>query len=162
VYKNDVAPGGNKALLTLSNGKVIELANLSDTINEQAAAINVQGNGYVAYNHKETTDNMQEHDLAYNTLQTPKGGQQHIKLSDGTEVWLNAASSLTFPVVFPAKERVVTLKGEGYFEVAKNAGKPFKVITNNNVVTVLGTHFNIMAYADEPHLKLPFQKAPYN
>lgn len=83
-----------------------------------------------------------------NTLSTPKGANYHLTLSDGTKVWLNAASSISFPVQFKGEERRVKIKGEAYFEVAKNAAKPFKVTVDNMEVKVLGTHFNINAYKD--------------
>src|SRR5690606_30967085 len=86
----------------------------------------------------------------YNTLRTPVGGQYQLTLPDGTRVWLNASSSLTFPTSFKGAVRRVELKGEGYFEVAKNKEKPFKVIAGGQEVRVLGTHFNISSYEDDP------------
>ncbi len=91
--------------------------------------------------------------MSYNTISTPRGGQYHIVLPDGTQVWLNAASSLTFPLAFTGRDRVVKLTGEGYFEVAKDVSKPFAVTVNKMTVNVLGTHFNIMAYEDENAVK---------
>ena len=88
----------------------------------------------------------------YNTITTPRGGQYQLELADGTDVWLNSASSLTFPTVFRGKERRIELKGEGYFEVAKNASMPFHVAISNIDVKVLGTHFNIMGYNDEENI----------
>ncbi|HTN37211.1 MAG TPA: FecR domain-containing protein, partial [Arachidicoccus sp.] len=87
-----------------------------------------------------------------NTLSTPRGARYHLTLSDGTKVWINAASSITFPVSFRGRERQVAIKGEAYFEVAKNAARPFKVTVDEMEVTVLGTHFNINAYRDESTL----------
>src|SRR5690606_20590992 len=86
--------------------------------------------------------------LAYNSIETPRGGQYQISLPDGTKVWLNAGSSLKYPVSFAtSQERKVHLKGEGYFEVAKDKNKPFRVmIDDRQEVEVLGTHFNINAY----------------
>lgn len=93
-------------------------------------------------------------DHSPNTISTPAGGQWQVTLSDGTRVWLNSASKLTFPASFAKLEnRIVTLKGEGYFEVAKDPAHPFIVITGNQRVEVLGTHFNINGYADEPSIK---------
>jgi ferric-dicitrate binding protein FerR (iron transport regulator) len=89
----------------------------------------------------------------YNTISTPKGGQYQVTLSDGSKVWLNAASSLRFPATFSGKERKVELTGEGYFEVAHNKKMPFHVTVNDLDVEVLGTHFNINAYADESAIK---------
>ncbi|HQW44934.1 MAG TPA: FecR domain-containing protein, partial [Chitinophagaceae bacterium] len=84
---------------------------------------------------------------------TPRGGQYQVTLSDGTQVWLNAASSIRFPVVFTGTERKVEITGEAYFEVAKNKAMPFKVTAGSSEVEVLGTHFNINSYTDEPYIK---------
>lgn len=89
----------------------------------------------------------------FNTINIPKGGQFQVVLSDGSKVWLNSASSLTFPTVFPKNERKVTITGEAYFEVAKNKHVPFRVITGKQTVEVLGTHFNINGYVDETAIK---------
>jgi transmembrane sensor len=91
--------------------------------------------------------------LAYNTISTPRGGQYQIVLSDGTKVWLNAASSLKFPAVFGGDMRQVELSGEAYFEVAKDKSRPFKVQAGASLVEVLGTHFDIMAYGDEKAIR---------
>jgi ferric-dicitrate binding protein FerR (iron transport regulator) len=86
-------------------------------------------------------------------METPKGGQYKLALSDGTIVWLNAASSITYPTSFPGKSRVVSITGEAYFEVAKNASKPFTVKTYKDEITVKGTSFNVNSYPDEPGIK---------
>jgi ferric-dicitrate binding protein FerR (iron transport regulator) len=86
----------------------------------------------------------------YNTLVTPRGRQQELQLADGSRVWLNAQSSIRFPSTFPGSTREVTITGEAYFEVAKNPQKPFIVHVNNSSIEVLGTHFNVMAYNNEP------------
>jgi len=91
--------------------------------------------------------------LVYNRIQVPYGGQYQLELPDGTKVWLNAGSSLRYPVSFTGHERKVELTGEGYFEVAKNKTMPFRVQTSKQVVEVLGTHFNINAYNDDPSVK---------
>ena len=88
-------------------------------------------------------------ETTYNTLSTPRGGQYMLTLEDGTKVWLNAASSIKYPSAFSAGERTVELTGEAYFEVAKDAGRPFAVKVNGMAVNVLGTHFNVMAYGNE-------------
>jgi ferric-dicitrate binding protein FerR (iron transport regulator) len=88
-----------------------------------------------------------------NTLTTPRGGQYEVVLPDGTRVWLNSNTSLTYPIIFQGKERHVELTGEAYFEVAKNAAAPFFVKTQSQTVEVLGTHFNINSYADEKSVK---------
>lgn len=89
----------------------------------------------------------------FNTITTPKGSIKKIVLPDGTMVWMNAASTLRYPAVFNNKERIVALNGEAYFEVAHNAAKPFKVKVKGQTVEVMGTHFNLMAYDDEPVIK---------
>ena len=97
--------------------------------------------------------NKQEGKVLYNTITTPRGGQYQVELPDGTAVWLNAASSLTFPTAFVGSVRRVELTGEAYFEVTRDPKRPFHVSTNNTDVQVLGTHFNIMSYPDEENIK---------
>ena len=152
--KNDIAPGGNKAVLTLSDGSEVILDNTSNgTISQQGnSKVQKLENGLLAYtiNGKQ----IKETDEAfYNTISTPRGGQYQITLSDGTKVWLNAASSIRFPVIFTGAERKVDITGEAYFEVAKNVKMPFKVKANSSEVEVLGTHFNVNAYDDEASIK---------
>jgi len=149
-----VVPGGNKALLTLADGSTIILDSASNGVLSTQGNIEVKKmeNGLLAY--KVNGKILYEDDAAfYNTITTPRGGQYKVTLSDGTAVWLNAASSIRFPVYFTGNERVVEVTGETYFEVAKNATKPFKVKTVNQEVEVLGTHFNINAYEDEASIK---------
>jgi hypothetical protein len=148
-YSN-IKPGGNKATLTLGNGKTITL---DDTTNGQIAQqagvlISKNANGEIVYTAAQSTDEVLE-----NTIATPKGGQYKVILPDGTNVWLNAASSLTYPTAFKGTERLVTLNGEGYFEVTKNKEMPFRVRSAGQTVEVLGTHFDINAYADEAVVK---------
>ena len=92
-------------------------------------------------------------DVTYNTVTTPRGGQYNVTLPDGTQVWLNAASSIKFPTAFTGKERNVELSGEAYFEVAKNKSMPFHVSSAGQTIEVLGTHFDVNAYSDEASLK---------
>lgn len=146
-------PGGNKAVLILSDGRQITLDTADNgTIASQG---NVQviklDSGQLAYNASGAAGKGKA--IGYSTLVTPKGGQFRITLPDGSKVWLNAASTLRFPNAFAAKEREVQLTGEAYFEVAKDPAKPFKVKVNDMAVQVLGTHFNVMAYADEPGIR---------
>ena len=149
---NDAAPGGNKAILTLANGSKIVLNNVKN------GALTQQGNtkvvklddGKLAYQSDETTAPIA---VEYNTVSTPRGGQYQLTLSDGSKVWLNAESAITFPTAFTGNERKVTIKGEAYFEVAHDASKPFQVTVNGMQVQVLGTHFNINAYDDEGEIK---------
>ena len=145
---NDAAPGGNKAVLTLADGSVVVLDAAQNGVLSQQGATSVQktDDGKIAYNSRESGND----EVLYNTISTPRGGQYQMTLADGSKVWLNAASSLRFPVAFTGKERVVELTGEAYFEIAKNKNQPFKVeVAGKNTVEVLGTHFNINAYADE-------------
>lgn len=146
-----IIPGSDKAVLTLADGKTIDLNGAANGEISKSGNISItkQKNGELVY----TVSNGQtgnKNELAYNTISTPKGGQYKIVLPDGTGVWLNAASSLKYPTAFKGKERHVELNGEAYFEVAKNKDLPFTVGANEVNVKVLGTHFNIMAYKDEP------------
>jgi transmembrane sensor len=145
----DIQPGGNKALLTLANGKHIELSGAKDgkITYQDSSVIKKNSNGQLVYQLGTASEAVSPAGL--NTVETPPGGQYQVILSDGTKVWLNAASSLTFPTAFAGKERKVTLSGEGYFEVAKNKAMPFKVENAAQEIEVLGTHFNVSAYVDD-------------
>ncbi|MBS0031181.1 FecR family protein [Chitinophaga sp. 22321] len=145
----DVAPGGNKAMLTLADGSRIALDDAANGKVAQQAGVNISKtkNGQLVYTIDPATAPAAA--ITYNTIQTPNGGQYQVNLPDGSKVWLNAASSLSFPVAFTAHERAVKLTGEAYFEIAPDGNAPFKVTVNNMTVQVLGTHFNIMAYANE-------------
>jgi transmembrane sensor len=150
----DVKPGGNKAVLTLADGRRIDLgatANgvVADQGNTKVAKLS---DGQLAY-HKTTDKTTDEKplELAYNSLSTPRAGQFTLLLPDGTHVWLNNASVIRYPVAFTGPDRTVELAGEAYFEVARDAAHPFRVkVQGGATVDVLGTSFNIMAYSDEP------------
>ncbi|HWI93051.1 MAG TPA: FecR domain-containing protein [Flavisolibacter sp.] len=149
-----IRAGGNKAILTLADGSSIVLDTASNGMLSDLGSVKIQKlqNGLLAYtiNGKQITEN----DAAfYNTITTPRGGQYQVTLTDGTKVWLNAASSIRFPVVFSGKERRVQITGEAYFEVAKNKNLPFRVQAAGSEIEVLGTHFNVNAYADEASVK---------
>lgn len=150
-YKNDKAPGGNKAVLTLANGTTITLDSAhTGMISQQGnATVIKREDGQLAY----STRSRQVTEILYNTMTTPRGGQYQLALEDGTKVWLNAASSITFPTAFTGHERRVTITGEAYFEVAHNTAMPFIVKTAGQEVRVLGTYFNINAYSDEKEIK---------
>jgi transmembrane sensor len=150
VAKNDVAPGKNKATLTFANGKKLALgnANTGQLAHEAGVIISKTKNGELIYT-AGAVDNKAGSPGPFNMLETSRGEQYQLILPDGTHVWLNAASSLKYPVVFGGKERLVELKGEAYFEVFHNKAKPFRVKTEQQVVEVLGTHFNVDAYSDE-------------
>jgi transmembrane sensor len=147
----DVAPGGNKAVLTLVDGSIIDLDSAQNgTLATQGNIKVIKGeDGQLFY----YVDQENSTAVGYNTISTPRGGKYEIVLSDGTRVWLNAASSLKFPASFTGKIREVVLTGEGYFEVAKNAMMPFQVKVDHMTVEVLGTHFNVNAYSEEPDIE---------
>ncbi len=147
--KTDLAPGGNKAVLTLSNGAKIVLDDRNNGLLAKQNGITVRkaADGMIIYDIAKPGTQVQ--DVAYNTIETPRGGQFQVNLPDGSKVWLNAASSLKFPVIFTDKGRDVELTGEAYFEIAKNKNAPFKVRVNTAEIEVLGTHFNVMAYTEE-------------
>lgn len=132
----DFVPGGNKATLYLADGQSIELSG-------QHAGI-ISGDA-ITYSDGTLLTGAVVSELK---LTTPRGGEYQVTLSDGTKVWLNAASSLTYPSHFTDSRRTVTLHGEAYFEVAKNANKPFIVRTSEQSIVVLGTKFNVQAYEE--------------
>ncbi|PUZ27571.1 FecR family protein [Chitinophaga costaii] len=143
-----ISPGSNKALLTLSDGSTILLDSAhTGTLGQQGSA-HVTNNGQsLAYNATGSSEA-----VLYNTVATPRGGQYQLTLADGSKVWLNAASSIRFPTAFTGTERNVEISGEAYFQVAANAHQPFHVAVAGRPdvqVNVLGTSFNVMAYADE-------------
>ncbi|MRG48921.1 DUF4974 domain-containing protein [Chitinophaga sp. SYP-B3965] len=137
-----ILPGSNKAVLTLADGSTVTLDSSGNQIISRGNTKISQQNGQLLYSAGKAAE-------GYNKLSTPRGGQFRVVLPDGTKVWLNSASSLRYPTAFTGKERIVELEGQGYFEVAQNAAQPFKVKANDMEVQVLGTHFDIMAYADE-------------
>ena len=147
LQQNDRLPGGDRAILTLADGSSIVLDSAGNGMLAQQGTTQIikKEDGQLLYN---SSDNATDA-VAYNLLQTPRGGQYKITLPDGSKVWLNAASSLKYPVVFSGKERKVEITGEAYFEIAKDATRPFKVQLNQMEVEVLGTHFNINSYTDE-------------
>lgn len=141
----DAAPGGNKAVLTLANGKKISLsdAGTGDIARQAGLRIYKTAAGEIVYEAASGTGS-----TGINEIATPRGGQYKVVLQDGSRVWLNAASSLRYPATFAASERTVELSGEAYFEIAGDAKRPFKVSTPAQTVEVLGTHFNINAYKE--------------
>ena len=144
---NDVKPGHNGAILTLSNGKkvILDSAVNGETLSDANLGI-IKKDGEIIYTGK--TD-----ELVYNTVTTDKGRQWRLTLPDGSKVWLNAQSSIHYPLNFTDKERVVEIAGEVFFEVVHNSKKPFKVKVGNKVIADIGTSFNINAYADESDMK---------
>jgi transmembrane sensor len=142
--ENDVLPGSAKAILTMADGQKIRLDSTARVILAEKGIVN--RNALISYSPTNAAS-------AINTLTTPRGGAYKIKLSDGTMVWLNAASSITYPTVFTGSERTVKITGEAYLEVAKDKSKPFHVQVGEMNVQVLGTSFNINAYPDEGAIK---------
>ncbi|TDO94880.1 FecR family protein [Flavobacterium sp. 245] len=157
VKPQEIAPGGTRGILTLSNGKQIILANISakDTIAKEGEEVTIKmgANGVITYVINPDADTSKNNPNSFNTLSTPTGGQYNIILADGTKVYLNAVSSIKYPTQFNGDKRLVELQGEAYFEVAKNKNKPFIVKSDNQSIEVLGTHFNVHAYSNESVVK---------
>jgi transmembrane sensor len=152
-FKNDIMPANDdKVTITLADGTVVPLDDAKDGVVSQQAGttVNKKADQVVYENGKSVIG---DHLISYNTISVPRGKKQRLTLPDGSEVWLNAASSLKFPVAFSGKDRAVELTGEAYFEVAKNKNKPFRIQANGSSIEVLGTHFNIKAYQDEDGVK---------
>lgn len=159
-FKNDVPPGTNKAVLTLANGLKIVLNDAKNGTIASQGKVNIVklDSGRLVY----AASNSNVTSLAYNTVTTPRGGKYNLKLADGTQVWLNASSSITYPTVFTGNERNVTITGEAYFEVAKNKHMPFHVKAGDQTIEVLGTHFNVNAYADEDKIRTTLLEGKVN
>jgi Fe2+-dicitrate sensor, membrane component len=160
-----IVPGANKATLTLADGKTVVLNGGEGMVARQGGTKINKIDGRLIYSTEQHNAN-QDIDHAYNTITTPRGGEYRVTLSDGSKVWLNAASSLRFPIAFAGNERIVELTGEAYFEVNRQTvttdnkalKTPFivKLTSSSGVsseVQVLGTHFNVMAYEDEAAIK---------
>ncbi|HVW15798.1 MAG TPA: FecR domain-containing protein [Mucilaginibacter sp.] len=148
---HDIAPGHNQATLTLANGqKIILVKGLSGNLAQQGnTLVQVNNANAITYTSSDRGDNGP---VQYNTMSTRRGEQSPypLVLADGTKVWLNASSSITFPTAFNGNERTVKITGEAYFEVVHDAAHPFKVTFNNQTVEDIGTSFDINAYDDEP------------
>jgi hypothetical protein len=147
-YKNDLSPGTNGAVLTLDGGQKIVLDSVGNrTLAVQSGTRLTNRNGQIIYEGK-TSD-----ETTFNTLSTSKGKQYQLVLSDGSRVWLNAASSIRYPVAFSGNTRTVEITGEAYFEIAHDPHRPFTLSANGVKVNVLGTSFDINAYSDEPAVR---------
>jgi transmembrane sensor len=161
----DLAPGRDGAILKLSNGQEIVLDNAANgDLAQQGSASIIKNGSVLVYNGKK-----EGAEVLYNTLSTPAGRQFQLVLPDGTRVWLNSASSITYATLFNGNERNVTVSGEAYFEVTKDATKPFRVHIassvngmSETVIQVLGTHFNINAYGDETPIKATLLEGSIN
>jgi transmembrane sensor len=143
----DIPPGGKKAILILKNGSQVVLNGRNKGVIADEKDVTVEQNGESELRYQRGSGDA---GAGTHQLVTPAGGQYNLTLADGTKVWLNAASHLTFPSHFSGGARTVSLTGEAYFEVARKESQPFIVQVDNNQVEVLGTHFNISAYHDEP------------
>ncbi|TDQ78289.1 FecR family protein [Sphingobacterium yanglingense] len=150
----DIFPGGQVAVLQLEDGTEIPLEGVSN-------GVIATGNNHTVYKKadgqldyiRNQEGNVDRDKSITNTLKTPRGGQYQLNLPDGSKVWLNAASQLTYTIDNNRSDRVVDLHGEAYFEVAKDQSKPFKVRSKGQIVEVLGTHFNVSSYDDDPSIK---------
>ena len=154
VVEDVAAPDGNYASITLAGGEKIDINGSSRGTLASQGKVQVikSADGLIIY--KVATGRVRGK-MQFNTLANPKGSKViGMVLEDGTKVWLNAGSSLTYPVAFIGKERKVSIPGEAYFEVAKKKSMPFRIMKGEMMVEVLGTHFNVNAYGDEPHMKV--------
>jgi transmembrane sensor len=154
--KNDILPGNNKAILTLADGSKISLDDAANGLlaSQGNIAITKTENGEIVYEKNNLDKNKGIlSPSVINTIQTPKGGKFQVRLPDGSKVWLNSASTLSYPTAFTGTERKVKLEGEAYFEIASNKKIPFRVESDGQIVEVLGTHFNINSYDDEDFTK---------
>lgn len=149
-HVEDFAPGTSKAMLTLGDGRQIVLDGVQNgTLTSQGnTVIEKINNGKIVYGHKG-----QGRSFEINTLATPRGGVYRLTLADGTAVWLNASSSISYPSLFTGNTREVSISGEAYLEVAHDPNKPFRVKTGTQTVEVLGTRFNINAYQGQNLIK---------
>ncbi|SMD02916.1 FecR family protein [Pedobacter nyackensis] len=150
--QTDIGPGTDKATLTLSDGSKISLTDVEngEIATQSGLKVAKTASGQIDYtvlpNNKEVKSSRI---IEYNTITTPRGGKYQILLPDGTTVWLDAASSLKYPVQFAANERNVELVGQAYFDVAKDKNKPFKVRSGKQQIEVFGTQFNVNAYSNQ-------------
>jgi ferric-dicitrate binding protein FerR (iron transport regulator) len=153
-FENDVPPGSSGAVLTLAGGQKIVLDSAGNRLLAvQSGTKLTNRNGQIVYEGKANPEGKLNPDAIFNTLSTSKGKQYQLVLSDGSRVWLNAASSIRYPAAFPGKARSVEITGEAYFEIAPDPLRPFTVRVNGVQVNVLGTRFDINAYADEPAVR---------
>ena len=138
---NVIHPGTPKAILELDDGRNVKLEEISDSLLTLTAGFNIQiKNNTIDYSKSDIISELT------NTIRIPRGGEYNLVLSDGTRIWLNSESELTFPAKFKGNQRKIFLKGEAYLEVAKNEKLPFIIEAEGTQVEVLGTSFNVKAY----------------
>lgn len=152
-YRTSIQPGGNKAVLILADGREINLEETAKGKLAQVSGVTIikKASGEIIYDVNGAKDAADAQNN-YHTIATPRGGTYQVLLEDGSKVWLNAASSIKFPSAFAPSERIVELKGEAYFEIAKNSSRPFTVKVEGQSIRVLGTKFNVNSYEDENEL----------
>lgn len=151
ISQSEIKPIEKKARIVLSDGMEVDVTSANDAVVEQNGkkiTISAQGVNYK----QQGLEPLLAAQEVFNTVVIPRGGEYFLTLADGTKVWMNSESELRFPVSFVGNKRVVYLKGEAYFEVAKDASKPFFVTTSHGEVKVLGTEFNVKCYGDESSL----------
>lgn len=148
--EKEIGPAQNKAVLTLANNQKIILddSSLGELAKEAGISVSKTADGKLKYKVLEN-EGQKTVGLQYNTISTPRGAQYQVELADGSLVWLNASASINFPTRFNGDTRAVNITGEVYFEVAKNKNKPFQVNIGNQVIDVLGTHFNVDAHNED-------------
>ncbi|SFC00371.1 protein of unknown function [Parapedobacter composti] len=151
IDENDILPGGNRALLTLADGTAILLDDkpVGKIAQEGNNIVYKNADGELVYRRSDGPPS-EVRANEFHRITTPRGGQCQLTLPDGSQVWLNAESAIRFSANNSGDERIVELTGEAYFEVARDANRPFKVITGKQVIEVLGTHFNVNSYPNEP------------
>jgi len=153
VEATNIGPGRSTASLILDNGVVIDLDKLKDGDKVDLIGTSLQKNVDGEIEIKVSDIPVNNTNIEYSTIRTPKGGNYKIVLADGTQVWLNSSSSLKFPTVFDKAERIVELVGEAYFDVVSNKNRLFKVISDGQEINVLGTQFNVAAYLEDRNIK---------
>lgn len=153
VANKEIKPGRNQAILTLGNGEKIVLTDAAngEVASRSGVKITKTADGQLVYDAADAAN--ENSPLEYNSIEAPAGGQWQVKLPDGSVIFLNASSGITYPTRFVGNERRVQMTGEAYFEIAHNKKMPFRVESRGQTVEVLGTHFNIMAYADEKMIR---------
>ncbi|NQX52356.1 FecR family protein [Pedobacter panaciterrae] len=155
--KRDIHAGSSRAILTLASGKKISLDEAPNGVlaEESGASIVRTGSGQITYAvHEKALNSDTVKNVGINNLETPLGGQYQVRLPDGTKVWLNAASKLTYPASFdPGAERKVELKGEAYFEIAQIANTPFVVFSGKQRIEVEAAQLNISSYVNDEAIK---------